>query len=313
MAHEHHRPCLRVAAIAAQVGATQRMGLAAVSAVWECPHAALGTLHAAAVVVCRATGGVGAAPSLPGLPAHLFRAVGGPGAGQLVRPGSAPQCGGSLAARRAVAAPQGGVHALVAGASGALVAVAAARPAARRAEPVRRQVRSALGRPVHPVSAAPSHAQAEAALVTLHRPPWGAALAKSLNAQCDHLLVYLLDYYQGVARTAPEGCWRDFRLRLGHGRHPGSEQRWERAALVWAIHHNFEPARWRCERRRHYTCTARKCRCRHPGQSALPVAGVPPGERSYLDALGVQTPTEPLLIVPTRHRAAGGEAWAQAD
>jgi hypothetical protein len=174
---------------------------------------------------------------------------------------------------------------------------------------VRRQVRSALGRPVHPVSAAPSHAQAEAALVTLHRPPWGAVLAKSLNAQCDHLL----DYYQGVARTAPEGCWRDFRLRLGHGRHPGSEQRWERAALVWAIHHNFEPARWRCERRRHYTCTARKCRCRHPGQSALPVAGVPPGERSYLDALGVQTPTEPLLIVPTRHRAAGGEAWAQAD
>ena len=39
------------------------------------------------------------------------------------------------------------------------------------------------------------------------------------------------------------------------------------AALVWAIYHNFEPAQWRSERKRHY---------RHPGQSALEVAGAPP-------------------------------------
>jgi hypothetical protein len=52
----------------------------------------------------------------------------------------------------------------------------------------------------------------------------------------------------------------------------------ERAALVWAIYHNFEPAPWRSERKRHY---------RHPGLSPLHVAGVPPGKISYLDALGV--------------------------
>ena len=143
---------------------------------------------------------------------------------------------------------------------------------------VHRQVRSELGRLVHQVIDAPHHAQAEAALVTLQGHPWGAALAKSLNAQFDHLLVYLLDYYQGVVRTAPEWCWRDFRLRLSHGRNHGSEQRLERAALVWAIYHNFEPAQWRSERKRQY---------RHPGQSALQVAGVPPEPISYLDALGV--------------------------
>jgi hypothetical protein len=52
----------------------------------------------------------------------------------------------------------------------------------------------------------------------------------------------------------------------------------ERAALVWAIYHNFEPAQWRSERKRHY---------RHPGQSPLQVAGAPPGAITYLDALGV--------------------------
>ena len=76
----------------------------------------------------------------------------------------------------------------------------------------------------------------------------------------------------------PEWYWRDFRLRLSRGRNHRSDQRLERAALVWAIYHNFEPAQWRSERKRHY---------RHPGQSALEVAGAPPGQVSYLDALGV--------------------------
>jgi len=52
----------------------------------------------------------------------------------------------------------------------------------------------------------------------------------------------------------------------------------ERAAVLWALYHNFEPAQRRSERKRHY---------RHPGQSALQVAGVPPGQVSYLDALGI--------------------------
>jgi len=79
----------------------------------------------------------------------------------------------------------------------------------------------------------------------------------------------------------------DFRLRLSRGRNHGSDLRLERAALVWAIYHDFEPAQWRSERQRHYTCTARKCRCRYPGQSPLQVAGAPPGKISYLAALGV--------------------------
>ncbi len=55
-------------------------------------------------------------------------------------------------------------------------------------------------------------------------------------------------------------------------------ERARQAALVWAIYHNFEPAQRRSERKRCY---------RHPGQSPLQVAGAPPGEISYLDALAV--------------------------
>ena len=99
-----------------------------------------------------------------------------------------------------------------------------------------------------------------------------------LNEQFDRVLVHLLDYYQGLQRLTPEWYWRDFRLRLRRGRNHRSDQRLERAALLWAIHHNFEPAQWRSERKRHY---------RHPGQCALAVAAAPPGQVSYLDALGV--------------------------
>lgn len=146
------------------------------------------------------------------------------------------------------------------------------------AEQARRQTCAELGGLVRQIIDAPSHSQAEAALATLHGHPLGQALAKLLNEQFDHVLVHLLAYYQDVVRVAPEWCWRDFRLRLSHGRNHRSEQRLERAALVWAIYHNFEPAQWRSERKRHY---------RHPGQSALEVAGAPPGQLSYLDALGV--------------------------
>jgi hypothetical protein len=82
--------------------------------------------------------------------------------------------------------------------------------------------------------------------------------------------------HQGLSRIGPWHLWRDSRLRLGHGRNHGSDERLERAALVWAIYHNFTPAQWRCERKRAY---------KHPGLSPLEVAGADPGELSYLDAL----------------------------
>jgi hypothetical protein len=97
-------------------------------------------------------------------------------------------------------------------------------------------------------------------------------------AQLDAALVYLCGYNAGLGRVSPEWVWRDFRLRLSHGRNHGSDARLERAALVWAIYRDFEPAQGRCERKRQY---------RHAGQCPLAVAGVPPGEVSYLDALGV--------------------------
>jgi hypothetical protein len=142
----------------------------------------------------------------------------------------------------------------------------------------RQQMRAELGGLIHNIMDATSYAQAEAALATLLGHPLGATIGQLLNAQLDRVLVHLLAYYRGLHRVTPEWYWRDFRLRLSRGRNHRSDQRLERAALVWAIYHNFEPAQWRSERQRHY---------RHPGQSALAVAGAPPGKVSYLDALGV--------------------------
>ena len=146
------------------------------------------------------------------------------------------------------------------------------------AEQVRQPARDELGGLIHQIIDAKNHEQAEAALATLLGHPLGASIGKLLNEQLDRVLVHLLAYYKGLPRVTPEWYWRDFRLRLSRGRNHRSDQRLERAALVWAIYHNFEPAQWRSERKRHY---------RHPGQSALQVAGAPPGQVSYLDALGV--------------------------
>ena len=123
------------------------------------------------------------------------------------------------------------------------------------------------------------HAEAaETALAQLLAHPYGKALGQQLTNLMDRLLVYQLDYCRGLQRVSPEWYWRDFRLRLSRGRNHRSEQRLERAALLWAVYHNFEPAQWRSERQRHY---------RHPGQSALQVAGAPPGQVSCLGAVGV--------------------------
>jgi transposase-like protein len=146
------------------------------------------------------------------------------------------------------------------------------------AERAREQVRAELGKLIHCIIDAPSYERAEADLATLLGHAQGATIGKLLNEQLDRVLAHLLDYCHGLPRVGPEWYWRDFRLRLSHGRNHRSDQRLERAALVWAIYHDFEPAQWRSERKRHY---------RHPGQSALQVSGVPPGQGSYLDALGV--------------------------
>ena len=152
------------------------------------------------------------------------------------------------------------------------MAMAPRRPA------VRVQVRAELVALIHAVVDAASYEQAEAALVTLRSHPQGAAIAKFLNEHLDRILAHRVAYYAGLQRVTPEWYWRDFRLRLSRGRNHGSDLRLERAALVWAIYHDFEPAQWRSERKRHY---------RYPGQSPLQVAGAPPGKISYLDALGV--------------------------
>jgi len=142
----------------------------------------------------------------------------------------------------------------------------------------RQQVRRELALLVRAVFNARSYEQAEAALLRLKAHARGKKLAKAIHANLDAALMHLQHYNRGLLRVAPEWLWRDFRLRLSRGRNHGSDQRLQRAMLVWAIYRNFTPAQWRSERKRRY---------RRPGQSPLAKAGVPPGQLSYLDALRV--------------------------
>jgi hypothetical protein len=142
----------------------------------------------------------------------------------------------------------------------------------------REALRAALGELIHQIVDATAANIAEVALTKLRAHPHGTDLAQRVTNIMDRLFIYQMAYCRGLQRVSPEWCWRDFRLRLSHGRNHRSEQRLERAAVLWALYHNFEPAQWRSERKRHY---------RHPGQSALQVAGVPPGRVSYLDALDI--------------------------
>ncbi len=144
------------------------------------------------------------------------------------------------------------------------------------AKTVKKKVRAELVALVRGVLEAGSYAEAEAALAKLKAHQLGGKLAVILEEHLDAAMVYLLEYNRGLARVSPEWYWRDFRLRLSRGRNHRSDERLERAALVWAIYRNFEPAQRRSERKRVY---------RHPGLCPLAVAGAPPGEISYLDAL----------------------------
>jgi len=155
---------------------------------------------------------------------------------------------------------------------------AAAGLAGAAAKAVKRKVRAELVGLVRGVLDAPDYAKAEAALAKLKAHQLGGKLAALLEEHLDAAMVYLLEYNRGLVRVSPEWYWRDFRLRLSHGRNHRSDERLERAACLWAIYRNFEPAQWRSERKRHY---------RHPGMSPLAVAGAPPGKISYLDALAV--------------------------
>ena len=158
------------------------------------------------------------------------------------------------------------------------VNAAAADLVGEAAKRVRQEARRDVVGLIRAVLDAPTHLDAQRAFARLAAHPLGKRLAPLLDEHLDAALVYLLDYNRGLGRASPEWLWRDFRMRLGHGRNQGSPDRLERAALLFAIYHNFEPAQERSERHRHY---------RHPGLCPLAVAGVPPNGISYLDALSV--------------------------
>ena len=146
------------------------------------------------------------------------------------------------------------------------------------AKEARTNVRRELVTLIHGVVDAPSFEAAEQAIAELRRHPHGAKIGKILNTRLIELLVHLHPDRRDVGRVSPEWMWRDFRLRLGHGRNHGCEDRLRRAGLLFSIYHNFTPAQDRRERRRHY---------RYPGKCALEVAGMAVEGYSYLDALGV--------------------------
>jgi len=142
---------------------------------------------------------------------------------------------------------------------------------------------------------ASNHEQAERSLQQLPEHPWGTRIAQKVNEQFDRLLYHRLESHRGLLRVGPEWLWRDFRLRLSHGRNHGSEQRLQRAGLLWLIYHNLTPAQNRVERKRHFLPTVplhignreHSWQNKHPGQSPLEVSGANPGPISYLDALEV--------------------------
>lgn len=150
--------------------------------------------------------------------------------------------------------------------------------AGEAAEVARKAARRELVSLVRAVVDARSEAEAQLALGRLRAHRLGKGLASLIEEHLDAVLVYLNRYNRGLLRVAPEWVWRDFRLRVSRGRNHGSDVRLERAALVWQVYYNFEPAQWRSERKRKY---------KRPGKSCLEMAGAPPGRVSYLDALSV--------------------------
>jgi hypothetical protein len=166
----------------------------------------------------------------------------------------------------------------LAGEFAACAAAAAVGLTGAAARSTKRAARRELAALVRAVFDAADEDAAWGALGVLGEHSHGLACADKLRPHLAAALVYRRPDNGNLTRVSPEWCWRDFRLRLGHGRNHFSDQRLERAALVWATYHNFTPAQDRSERKRLY---------RHPGQCPLTVAGSPPDGVSYLDALAI--------------------------
>src|SRR3954469_10894356 len=143
---------------------------------------------------------------------------------------------------------------------------------------VQRQGRRELSGAVRGGLDAASEATAWEALAQLAALARGAKLAALLRPHVAAAYVCHRPYTRALVRVSPEWCWRDFRLGLGHGRNHGTPARLERAALRWAIYHNFTPAQERRERKRSYPSA---------GRSPLARAGWSPGGVSSLDALAL--------------------------
>jgi hypothetical protein len=96
------------------------------------------------------------------------------------------------------------------------------------AKAAKKRVRAELVALVRGVLEAGSQTEAEAALAKLKAHALGGKLGSLLEEQLDAAMVYLLEYNRGLARVSPEWYWRDFRLRLSHGRNHRSDERLER-------------------------------------------------------------------------------------
>lgn len=150
----------------------------------------------------------------------------------------------------------------------------AAAEAGERKQEVGKELRQLIGG----VMDAEGFEEGEEQLAKLGNHPQGQELWEVMVRRFNEVLAHLLPENEGLIRVSPEWVWRGFRLRLSRGRNHGSQQRLERASLVWSIYHNFTPAQDRHERGRHY---------RWPGRSPLAVAGADVKGICYLDALRV--------------------------
>jgi hypothetical protein len=103
------------------------------------------------------------------------------------------------------------------------------------ARAAKRQARRELAALVRAVLDAADEDTAWAAVGVLGEHPHGAGCVPLLRPHLAAALVYRRPDNAGLVRASPEWCWRDFRLRLGRGRNHLTDQRFERAALVWAI------------------------------------------------------------------------------
>jgi hypothetical protein len=159
-----------------------------------------------------------------------------------------------------------------------LVAQDMADRAGEEAEKARVTLTRELTGLIHRILDAATYEESEKALAELAAHRLGTLLANYLRPLLDAVQYYRMDCHNGLLRVGPEWMWRDFRQRVSRGRNHGADENWERAALLWAIYWNFTPAQRRSERKRTY---------RRSGKSPLEMAGAPPGDICYLDALRI--------------------------